>query len=291
MTNPFRLGTGGSPLALGRARSLAGRLGAELVPIGAADAASGGSVDALRAALRAGDVDAIVHPYEALPVEPAEGLVVAAVAKRGDARDALAAAARLSLDALPAGARVGVDSALRRAQLLSRRPEVDAVRLQAGREAALAQLAAGELDALLCPAVELEWMGEPRPPAEPLELGGWPTAPAQGAIAIETLAAHAKRVAKIEHRPTRMATDAERAVVARLAIADALIAANALLDDGLLFLSARIYSADGARTLTAAHALYPEDSRDPAGELAERVVDELLANGARDLGASGGDSA
>ena len=113
--------------------------------------------------------------------------------------------------------------------------------------------------------------------------------PRDGLVHISELAP--KRVAKVEHRPTRMATDAERAVVARLAIADALVAANALLDDGLLFLSARIYSADGARTLTAAHALYPEDSRDPAGELAERVVDELLASGARDLGTSGGDSA
>jgi hydroxymethylbilane synthase len=61
------------------------------------------------------------------------------------------------------------------------------------------------------------------------------------------------------------------------------VGAHALLDDGLLFLSARVYSLDGAESLTSAHALYPEDALHPADDLAARVADELLAAGAKDL--------
>jgi len=89
-----------------------------------------------------------------------------------------------------------------------------------------------------------------------------------------------KTVAKLDHKPSRLATEAERGVLERLeAGCSAPIGAHALLDDGLLFLSARVYSPDGARHLTSAHALYPDDVADPAGELAQRVADELLAAG------------
>jgi len=56
-----------------------------------------------------------------------------------------------------------------------------------------------------------------------------------------------------------------------------------MLEDGLLFLTATVYALDGSAKLTASHAAYPEDSKDPAAELAERVADELLADGAADL--------
>ncbi len=61
------------------------------------------------------------------------------------------------------------------------------------------------------------------------------------------------------------------------------VGAHALLEDGLLFLSARVYRLDGSEHLTSAHALYAADVKDAAGELAARVADELLAAGAADL--------
>lgn len=308
MTNPIRLGTGASPVALARARTVAGRLGAEIVTVGRADATPSEQVGLLREALRAGDIDAAVHDYVALPLERADGIVVAAVPKRGDARDALCAPngapASGILDALAAGARVGTDTALRRAQLLGRHPELQIVDLTGGLEQSRALLAEVDdtqrLAAVLTSAADVELLGQggqggqsrqTEHATEALDLSGWPPAPAQGALAIETLAADAKRVAKLEHRTSRLTTDAERAVGARLASAGVLFGASALLDDGLLFLSARVYSADGSRQLTSAHALYPEDARDPSAELAERVADQLLAEGARELGASGGVSA
>ena len=61
------------------------------------------------------------------------------------------------------------------------------------------------------------------------------------------------------------------------------VAASAFLEDGMMFLSGRVYSLDGSERITASHALYVADSKDPAGELSARVADELLTGGAADL--------
>lgn len=292
MTNPLRLGTVAHPLALARARAVAGRMGADVVTV-EGGAAADAAVDELREALRAGEVDAVVHAYADLPLEPPAGIVLAAVPKRGDARDALCASA--DLDRLPAGARVGADSPLRRAQLLARRPELQLVEVDGAIDTRLARLAADDpeqrLDAVLASVADLERLERTAEVSERLGLSDWPTAPAQGALAIETRAGEQKRVARLEHRPSRLTADAERAVVAQLATAGALVGASALLEDGLLFLSARVYAPDGSQQLTASHALYPDDERDPAAALADRVARELIADGARALDASGGGSA
>lgn len=80
-----------------------------------------------------------------------------------------------------------------------------------------------------------------------------------------------------------LTAEAERGVIARLPGCGPQLTASAFRDGGLLFLTAEVTSPDGARRLTASHALYPEDSRDPAGELAERVAGELREAGAEAL--------
>jgi hydroxymethylbilane synthase len=92
----------------------------------------------------------------------------------------------------------------------------------------------------------------------------------------------------INHASTRVAVDAERGVLRRLeAGCSAPLGAHAFIDGGMMFLAARVYSPEGEQ-VTSAHALYVDDSDDPAEELAARVTDELLANGAADLAPLGG---
>lgn len=289
----LRLGTPGSAVARAQAEAVAKRLGAELVVVDTArDAADADIAEALRAALRAGEVDAVVHAYARLPLLPADGLTIAAVPKRSDARDVVCGAGGHDLDTLPAAARVGADSPRRRAQLLRRRPDLEVVDLHGDVEARLARVGADDpehrLDAAVLSAAGLERLGRPDAITEWLSLTSWPTTPAQGALAIETRTGDARSVSKLEHKPSRLTADAERGVLARLGAASAPLGASALLEDGLLFLSARVYALDGSEHVTSSHALYPEDSRDPAGELAARVADELLEAGAADLAPLGG---
>ncbi|AZC14382.1 MULTISPECIES: hydroxymethylbilane synthase [unclassified Microbacterium] len=293
----LRLGTRASALAMAQAGTVAAALGAQLVPIvsdgdrsSAPLASLGGAgvfATALRAALRAGEVDVVVHSYKDLPTAPEEGLAIGAVPTRADARDALCARDGLTLDTLPEGARVGTGSPRRRAQLAARRPDLDLVDIRGNIDTRLSRVGADDperrLDAILLAAAGLSRIDRSDAATEFLPLERWPTAPAQGALAVETRAGEENRVSRLDHRPTRMAVDAERGVLARLeAGCAAPIGAHAFFDDGLMFLTARIYRPDGTAQLTSAHAADADDP-DVAAELAVRVADELLAQGAADL--------
>lgn len=306
-TSVLRIGTRGSALALAQTTTVATALekaGAtvELVTITtegdtskASLASLGGTgvfASALRDALLDGQVDAVVHSLKDLPTAPHPGLVVAAIPKREDPRDALCARDGLTLDTLPAGARVGTGSPRRRAQLRARRPDLEVIDIRGnidtrlGRVAPVPELVEGpaHLDAIVLAAAGLTRLHRLDAVTEYFGIDGWPTAPGQGAVAIEVRVGEEKLVASLDHKPTRITVEAERAVLALLeAGCAAPIGAHALIDDGLLFLSARVYSVDGTERLTSSHALYLSDVRKPASELAERVARELLDAGAASL--------
>lgn len=279
----LRIGTRGGDLAIAQAGPIAKKLGASLVEIASSD----GSALDLRNALRSGEVDAAVHPYKELPIAEADGLVVAAVPKRGDARDALCARDGFTLDTLPPGSRVGTGSARRRAQLLNRRADLEVIKIADEIQVRLSRIGK-DLDAVVLAAAGVDRFDRFDLVTEFLGIDGWPTTPAQGSLAVEVRRGDERLVSKLDHKPSRLATEAERGILARLdATSSAPIGAHALLDDGLLFLTARVYAPDGSAQLTSSHALYPDDSIHPAVELAERVSGELLAAGATGLAALG----
>jgi hydroxymethylbilane synthase len=300
----MRVGTRGSALALAQTNTVVRALektGAlvELVTItteGDTSKASlsslGGSgvfASALRDALLAGRVDAIVHSLKDLPTAAFPGLSIAAIPKREDARDALCARDALTLATLPEGSKVGTGSPRRRAQLLSRRPDLDLVDIRGNVDTRLGKVAAGELDAVLLAAAGLHRLGRLDSVTEYFGIDGWPTAPGQGAVAIEVRAGEEKLVAALDHKNTRVLVEAEREVLALLeAGCSAPVGVNAFVEDGLLFLSARVYSLDGTATLTSSHALYVADSKQPGSELAVRVAKELLDAGAATIAPLGG---
>jgi hydroxymethylbilane synthase len=294
----LRLGTRGSALALAQSQAIAEKLGAEVVVIESEGdrsteslALMGGTgvfVTALRTALLNNEVDVVVHSFKDLPTAPADGLAIAAVPARADARDALSARDGLTLDTLPEGAMVGTGSPRRRAQLAARRPDLEVVDIRGNVDTRLGRVGSADperaLDAVVLAVAGLDRIGRADAITQHLELAWWPTAPAQGALAVETRAGETNIAAKLDHRPSRLAADAERGVLARLeAGCSAPVAATAFLEDGMMFLSGRVYALDGSAQLTASHALYVADSKDPVGELSTRVATELLDNGAADL--------
>jgi len=290
----LKIGTRGSALALAQTSTVARaleKLGAdiELVTITtegdtskASLASLGGTgvfASALREALLDGRCDAIVHSLKDLPTAPYPGLSIGAIPKREDARDALCARDGLTLAALPEGATVGTGSPRRRAQVLARRPDVTVVDIRR-----VDPSAPEPLDAVILAAAGLTRLGRLDAVTEFLGIDGWPTAPGQGAVAVEVRAGEEKSVAALDHKTTRILVEAEREVLARLeAGCAAPIGANAFVDDGLLFLSGRVYSLDGSSRLTSSHALYLSDVKNPGSELAERVARELLDAGAASL--------
>ena len=70
-------------------------------------------------AILAGEVDMAVHSLKDLPTELPSGLIIGALSKRGEVRDALVSRSGKTLAALPSGAKIGTSSLRRRAQLLA----------------------------------------------------------------------------------------------------------------------------------------------------------------------------
>jgi hydroxymethylbilane synthase len=313
----IRVGTRGSALAMAQTTAIANRMATaagaqvEIVPITTHGDTSreslsslGGTgvfASALREALLAGECDVVVHSFKDLPTAAHPGLAIGATPKRADARDVLCARDGFTLDTLPEGARVGTGSPRRVAQLKAHRPDLVVVDIRGNVDTRLGYVAAGELDAVVLAAAGLGRIGRLDDVAtEFLELSDWPTAPGQGALAIEVRDEKHERhlagaLAAINHVTTQATTRAERLVLARLeAGCAAPIGATAVVDD-LIFLTATVYSPDGTARLTSSHAATPESHSlahllEAADDIAERVADELLAGGAADLAPLGATS-
>jgi len=259
-----RIGFVGPRLAPARLSGLLARLG-EHARVDVADVVAG------REALHQGELELLVIRGEDWPGGDVELL---AVPKRPDAADVLLSP--VTMAELAAGTPVVVDTELRRALLLATRPDLVPT-MAAGDASVDAEDARGAASPRVLAAADLETG------AERLELGDWPTAPGQGALVIEGRRAVEgglrRRIDRLDHPTSRLTLRAERAVQAALDAAGAPVerlGATAMLEDGLLFLTARVVAADGSSSLTASHAGYPEDADDAALELAGRVAAELL---------------
>ncbi|WP_130176413.1 hydroxymethylbilane synthase [Cryobacterium sp. SO1] len=307
----IRVGTRGSALAMAQTSAVANRIQAavggdvEIIPITTHGDVSreslsslGGTgvfASALREALLNDECDVVVHSFKDLPTDPYAGLVIGATPKRADARDVLCARDGFTLATLPEGAKVGTGSPRRAAQLREMRPDLEVVDIRGNVGTRLALVTDETLHAVVLAAAGLGRLGLLENMAtDYLELSDWPTAPGQGALAIEVRQGKpdrllTKALAVLNHATTQATVTAERHVLARLeAGCAAPIGATAVIDDGLLFLTATVYSPDGTRRITASHAATPEshstaDLQDAALDVAERAARDLLAGGAAEF--------
>jgi hydroxymethylbilane synthase len=187
-----KLGTRGSALALVQAHAVADALGdgAEIVEITTSgDRGIAGDkarwIDTIEDALESGAIDLAVHSAKDVPAASLlrPGMALAAVLGREDARDALVGAT--SLEALPAGARVGTASLRRRAQLLAVRDDLDVVDLRGNVDTRLRKLRDGACDALILAAAGLRRLGRAEEIGALLDPSVFVPAPGQGALAVE----------------------------------------------------------------------------------------------------------
>ena len=296
----LRLGTRASALALAQSGHVADSLRAlgydvELVHIttrGDASAAAitqlGGTgvfVTALRDALLADQVDLAVHSYKDLPTAVADGLVIAAVPPRQDARDVLVARDGLTLGELPTGATVGTGSPRRTAQLRALGLGLSVVPVRGNVDTRVRKVAAGQLDAVVLARAGLARLGRLAEVTEVLDPLQILPAPAQGALAVECrLGPLVDDLAVLDHADSRTTVDAERALLAFLeAGCSAPVGALAEVaegDDGdEVFLRGLVAALDG----TDAVRLSATGPTSDAPGVGRRLAAELLDLGAADL--------
>ena len=226
-------------------------------------------------ALQAREVDLAVHSAKDLPSDDPDDVVVAAVPERASPFDVLVSRE----PTLPAGATVGSSSLRRRAQLLRTRP-YRVVDVRGNVDTRLRKMLEGRLDGLVLAAAGLARLGATTPHVETLSQDEVVPAPGQGALAVQARADSGARevVARIDHRPSRLAFEAERALVGHLGGGCALpLGALASVLDGRIHLVAVVLRPDGTGYVRA-------DATADAPEAVAREVGELLgAQGAREI--------
>jgi hydroxymethylbilane synthase len=295
-TRTLRVGTRASTLARTQTGLIVSALGApaEIVSIvtegdrsSAALAQIGGTgvfVSALRTALLAGEIDVAVHSYKDLPTAPADGVVIAAVPRREDPRDALVARDGMTLGELPSGSRVGTGSPRRAAQLRALGLGLEIVDLRGNVDTRLGKVASGELDAVVLAYAGLRRLGRAGEVTEVLDPIQVLPAPAQGALAVECRSSDDDAIAilaVLNSADTAATVTAERALLAALeAGCSAPVGALAEVVEGdaelEVFLRGSVTAIDGS----SAVRLSATGASTDADGVGRRLAAELLAGGA-----------
>jgi hydroxymethylbilane synthase len=176
-------------------------------------------VSALRESLLRGEVDFAVHSLKDLPTGDAPGIALAAIPWRDDPRDALIGRDGAKLADLRPGARIGTGAPRRAAQLELLRGDITCVPIRGNANTRLARVRDGQLDAVVLAYAGLVRIGFTDVVTEIFEPDDMVPAPGQGALAVECRADDAELaelLAAADHRASRVAVTAERALLATL---------------------------------------------------------------------------
>jgi len=295
----LRLGTRKSPMAMAQsglvAEAITARTGYRVQLIGVTThgdvskaqlAQIGGTgvfVSALRDRLLAGEVDLAVHSLKDLPTGQPEDIILAAVPRRDDPRDALVTREGAKLADLAVGAAIGTGSPRRAAQLMLLRKDIRCVPIRGNADTRLAKVGTGELDAVVLAAAGLARIGRLDAASQVFEPDDMLPAPGQGALAVECRASDphlAELLSAVDDPLSRAAVTAERAVLASLeAGCSAPIGAYAAGTAEHLHLEAAVIAADGGRALRE----HGDGSPSGAGQLGRDVAARLQRGGAGSL--------
>jgi hydroxymethylbilane synthase len=242
-------------------------------------------------ALLAGDVDLAVHSSKDMPAVLPDGLAVAAVLPREDARDAIVLpqgrATSGSVDAVAAelgrAPRIGTSSVRRSAQLARVFPGAHFAPIRGNLDTRLRKLDAGDFDAIVLASAGLRRLDHAHRISAALPVEASIPAPGQGIIAVEIRAddEHVRNVLEpINDRTAHIALAAERAVVTQLGGGCQMpIGAYATVDDDRVSIVAIVVSPDGAKVARAETSGRAAEAEAVGAAAAE----QLLANGAGEI--------
>jgi len=302
-SNPIKIGTRGSALALAQAYEVRARLSAahgmsddgfEIVVIKTegdrildrALAEVGGKglfTKEIEEALLDGRIDLAVHSSKDMPTWIPDGLHLSAFLEREDVRDAFISPKAKSLADLPSGAVVGTASLRRQALVKRLRPDVEVVTYRGNVQSRLKKLAEGQVDATLLAYAGLRRLDMADVVTGLLDLETFPPAVGQGAICIETRIDDPRTndlLAAIHHQPTAVCLKTERAFLRELdGSCRTPIAGLARLEGDVIEFTGLILKPDG----TEEHGLQRQFAADQGEQMGAAAGQELKKAGGPDF--------
>ena len=228
MAEPLRLGTRGSRLALTQSRQVGAAITAvtgvavELVQFTTRGdriqdkplpeiGGKGLFTAELECALREGQIDLAVDSLKDLPTDDPDGLMLGAIPKRVDARDALVGSA---LASLPSGSVVATGSVRRRVQLLDLRPDLVVQDIRGNVPTRIQKRDDGQCAATILAMAGLQRLGIERSDIHPFGVETMIPAVGQGALGVQCRMDDPRvlrLLAGVDDEQTRRCVDAERA--------------------------------------------------------------------------------
>lgn len=281
----IRLGTKDSTLAMLRAEGLIEQLeelGHEVEIFKLPNVGDFESIGQLRLGLLRDDFDVVIHRINRLPDGKVYGTELAAVPRRGDRRDVFVGRDGMTISALPDGARIAVATPLRRAKLTLLRPGLEYVDIKPNVASCMDRVAAGELDGVLCSAVDVDYLERAEEITERLET---PPAAGQGALGYECRQDDKEIIevlSQFDDPDTRICIAAERAVKESLDLSDQAELGVRAHRHGVLSLRADVFPLDGSPQLSL--TLGMPTSEFHAVRTGHRLAELLRSRGAEEIG-------
>lgn len=236
-------------------------------------------VKEIEEAMLRGDIDLAVHSAKDVPTVLPAGLSLVAFPEREDVADVFVGELTAP-EQLAGGVRVGTSSLRRRSQLLARFPDLEIVDIRGNVETRIRKVEEHGLAGTVLAAAGLKRLGRFQQAAFVFPPEIMLSAVGQGALAVEARADDGRvgaLLAALDHRPTRLAVLAERALMRSLeGGCQVPIGAHAVLEGEELRLAAFVGSVDGSRSVRL-------ERRGPAGEpeaLGAALAHDMLAAGA-----------
>lgn len=229
-----------------------------------------------------GEADIAVHSLKDMTVSLPQGLRIAALCEREDARDAFVSNDHADLRSLPAGARVGTSSLRRQCQLRAAFPALTVSNLRGNVNTRLHKLDAGEFDAIVLATAGLKRLGLQQRIRAYIEPEEMLPAVGQGVVCVESRSDDTlnELLAPLDHAITRRCAAGERALNERLqGGCQVPIAAYAQIKGANLRLRALVGYPDGHEIIRA-EAEGPVEQPEALGA---RVAGELLSRGAKEI--------
>jgi hydroxymethylbilane synthase len=304
MTRPLVAGTRGSALALWQTERVRAALSAsgvaseriEIRTTGDANQEVSLSAIGTRAlftkeldeALLAGRIDFAVHSLKDLPTELPDGIVLATVGMREDARDALVGRGPLGWMQVPPRAVVATSSLRRTAQLRLARPDLTIVDIRGNVDTRLRKLDEHpEWTATILAAAGLVRLGLEHRIGERLSFGLMLPAPGQGALACTARADDRATIAALRQamhdESAALATAAERAFLRELeGGCQVPVSAHATVERGDLVLLGRVTALDGGLSFGGREA-GPVAGEPDAEALGVALARRLVGQGAGEI--------
>ncbi|MAJ20611.1 MAG: hydroxymethylbilane synthase [Marinovum sp.] len=296
--SPLRIGTRGSPLALAQAYETRERLSIafglsldsfEIVVIKTTGdkvldrplkeiGGKGLFTKEIEEALLQESIDIAVHSMKDMPVQQPNGLILDTFLPREDVRDAFVSRIHTSLADIPQGATVGTSSLRRKAQIMSKRPDLKIVEFRGNVQTRLKKLDDGVAECTFLAVAGLNRLKMEDIITAPISTDEMLPAVAQGAIGIERREKDIKVATMLEaihNSATGLLLSAERAFLEALdGSCETPIAGLAEFKNENLRFRGEILKTDGSEVFSDEQVVSKEDATLVGIEMAQKLLSQ-----------------